>query len=128
MAEKLGIENLKKAAKLGVQLGMQIEVAGEDGFQLTDLFGFVAPLSQLPAIIADKDALVAEFKDLDGDERAELLAYVETELTLQNKKIEKLVEGGLGILVSLLQFIDVYRESKKAEPTSDEPTADQPQS
>jgi hypothetical protein len=112
----LGIEKLKVAAKLLISFGQKIESTSKDGFQIVELFSFLGELSQIPAIFADKDEIVAEFKDLDATERAELVAYIETELTLENKKVEAIIEKSLGVLISILQLVDSLKTAP-AEPT-----------
>lgn len=102
----VGIENLKKASKLLISFGQKIESTSKDGFQIVELFSFLGELSQIPDIFAHKDDIVAEFKDLDATERADLVTYIETELVLENKKVEGIIEAALGLLISLLQLVE----------------------
>lgn len=111
-----GIENLKKAALLAIQFGQQIEQSSKEGFKITDLFSFVDEIAQLPGVIASKDQIVQEFKDLTSEERAELVAYIETTLTLENKKVEELIEAGLEFLLSLLILVEKIKGPKSEEP------------
>lgn len=113
----LGIDNLKKAGKFGVGLGMQIEKALADGkFTWTDLPGFVDELLEIPGIVNNREAIVAEFKDLTIDERAELLAYLKQEFDLADDVLESKIEKGLDIAFALLSFL--------VKPASDEPKAE----
>lgn len=108
----LGIETLKKASLLGIQLGKAVETSVKDGFTLADLSNFILPLSQLPALLQDKALMVAEFKDLDATERQELLDYVSANLDLENDKLEATIEKGLAVIVSVLDLVTHL----KAEP------------
>jgi len=113
----LGIENLKKAAKLLISFGQKIESTSKDGFQAIELFSFLGEVSQVPDIISHKDDIVAEFKDLDATERAELVSYIETELVLENKKTEEIIEAGLALLISVLTLVEKIKTPKETTPT-----------
>lgn len=103
----LGIENLKKAGKFGVSLGMQFEEAtADEKFTWTDLFGFFDELIQIPGIVNNRAAIVAEFKDLDETERNELLEYLKDEFNLDNDTLEAKIEKGLDIAFALLSYIE----------------------
>lgn len=114
----LGIENLKKAAKLGVSFGMQIEASAKDGFQVSDLFSFIDEVAQIPDVVKNKQAIVDEFKDLSPEERTQLVTYIETELVLENKKTEEVIEAGLEFVISVLSLVDKIKSVKATTTTS----------
>lgn len=114
----LGIENLKKAGKFGVSLGMQFEEATVDGkFTWADLFGFFDELIQIPGIVNNREAIAAEFKDLDATERDALLQYLKDEFNLDNDTLEAKIEKGFDIAFALLSFIE--------KPVAEEPPAEE---
>mgnify|MGYP003396733825 CR=1 FL=1 len=113
MSEILGIENLKKAAQLIISFGQKIESTTKDGFQVTDLFSFLGEVSQIPSIIQNKDNIVNEFKDLGASERAELATYIEQNLVLENKRVEKIIESGLQVLIAILVLVDDLKTPKE---------------
>jgi hypothetical protein len=106
----LGIENLKQVIVVAANLGKQIEVAVKGGLKLIDLLGFVDDFTAIGAVIKNKEAIVAEFKDLDDAERAELLAYVKQNLDLENDGLEDKIEKSLTILVDILDFVGTFKK------------------
>lgn len=117
MASVVGIEKLKQASLLGIQLGNAIETTLEDGFKLADLANFILPLSQLPAVIENKALIVEEFKDLDEAEKTALINYIKTNLDLKNDKVEVAIEKGLIAIVAVLELVNAL----KKEDTPEEP-------
>jgi hypothetical protein len=106
----IGIENLKRAALLAIRFGQQIEESSKDGFKVSDLFSFIDEFAAIPAVVESKQAIIDEFKDLTPQERNELIAYVEAELKLENKKTEEIIEAALGVMISLLTLIEKLKK------------------
>lgn len=104
--EKVGIETLKQVAVALISLAKVTEDSLADGFQLTDSFAYFPVLVTLPGILKKKNDIVAEFKDLDPAERAELLSFVETTLVLSNKGLEDVVEKALASAVTIASLIE----------------------
>lgn len=105
-----GIEHLKQAALVGINFGKQIETAAEGGFKLIDLLGFVDEFTAIPGIVANKDNIVAEFKDLDAAERAELVTYVEQNLDLKNDRLEEIIEASLQAILAILTLVEKFKK------------------
>ncbi len=102
----LGIDNLKKAALLGIDIGKQVETALADGkFSWVDSFGFLDELIKVPGIINSRKDIIAEYKDLTEAEREELKEYIQDNLDLINDELEGKIEKGLDIIFSILNFI-----------------------
>lgn len=102
----LGIDNLKKAALLGIDIGKQVETALADGkFSWVDSFGFLDELIRVPGIINSRKDIIAEYQDLTADEREELKGYIQDNLDLTNDELEGKIEKGLDIIFSILNFI-----------------------
>lgn len=107
----LGIDNLKKAVKFGVDLTKQIEVAGADGFDWKDSFLFFDELMQIPGLISSGDEIKAEFLDLDTDEKEALITYFNAEFDLENDKTEAVVENALALVLQILTIISLLKKT-----------------
>lgn len=106
----LGTNNVKKAALLGVKLGMQIEKTFADGrLKLEELPDFIDELLLIPEVVQDAQLIADEFLSMTLEERQEVLQYVEMELQLVNDRIEYIVEEGLGIIISIVKFVTMLR-------------------
>ena len=110
MESLVGIENLKKAVKFGIDLSKQIEVSGQDGFDWKDSFSFFDELMQIPGIIASGDKIKAEFNDLQPEEKTELLNYFKTEFDLADDKLETIIESSLELVLQILTVITLFRK------------------
>lgn len=110
----LGIENLKKAVILGVDLGNQAAISGADGWGWLDSFSFLDELIQIPGVIAKGDEIVAELKDLDEAETAELHQLVKDRLDIPNDHTEKIVEDALLLVLTLVRMVYTIRAAKAA--------------
>lgn len=106
----LGIENLKKAIKLGIDIGEQFEVALRDGkFKLAESFGFFDELIQIPGIIKDGKVVIAELNDLDIIEKDSLILFVQQEFDIENDKAEAEIEAALKTVMGILELINLIR-------------------
>ncbi len=105
MESKLGIENLKKVFSLLANLANLGDDVGRD--TSTARWGKLLTLIPIIGTVATLDikAAVAEFKDLDATEKAELLAEIDADLKLGDEKLEKAIEDGLQIVVDLESVI-----------------------
>ena len=112
MPGEFGIEKLKDALLFTIELGEGIAERLEDDGKLSwsEILTLIPKLWPLVGIIRDGNEMVLEFKDLDDQEQAELTQYVESELDIPNEKLEKAIENGWNILVSLLRFIIDWTE------------------
>jgi hypothetical protein len=118
--QKFGIENLKKAVRFAIDLGLQIEKSGKDGFTWSDSFSFIDELLQIPGLLKSGDAILAELRELSAEERQELYAYAVAEFDIENDKVEDVVESALGVGLSVLTLVDAIR-ALNAPPVVDEP-------
>lgn len=99
-----GIDNLKKAVKLGVDLGLQADKSFEDGAQLTDFLSFVPVLMQVPGVVNAKGEIAQEAKDVDPDELAALQKYA-IELGVPEGKTAEIVQNSIGLVLSVIGLI-----------------------
>lgn len=112
-APPVGIENLKKAIKFGIDFGQQVGEAFKDGYQWTDLFSFVDELSQTPALIKSGPQILLELKGLDKAERNELEIYVQENFDIPNDKTEGIIEDSLVIAFSIVSLVSQLKPAQK---------------
>lgn len=114
--EKIGIENLKVVLKAAADFGEQTAAVLEDGkIKTTELFNYIDELMQIPGVIKAVPNLKAEFKDLDENEQAELVSYVELELDLPNDQVEGFIEDAFEWTLRLLAIVDRFKAIKAAK-------------
>jgi hypothetical protein len=106
----VGIENLKKAIKFGIDLGNQIEESGKDGYNWKDITSFFDELFQIPALISNGNAIKEEFKDLDAVEKQELVEYFTDLFDLDNDKAEAIIEKSLDIALDVLTLLKLLKK------------------
>lgn len=106
----VGIENLKKSIKFGIDLATQIEESGKDGFTWKDSFSFLDELLQVPGLIANGNAIKDEFKDLDAVEKQDLVDYFSVEFDLDNDKTEAIVEAALDLVLQVLTLLTLIKK------------------
>lgn len=109
----LGIENLKLVAKAGVDLGEKIATVFEDNkITLTEAFGFLPTLMEIPDILKKKAEIKAEWADLDTAEREEIKAFVAAELSLPNNPaLERKIEKGIGLVLDIIDFTSEFKKA-----------------
>lgn len=107
----LGIENLKVVAKFGIDLGEKAASVLADGKMTgNEVFELLPVLMSIPGILQKKDAIVAEFKDLSTDERAELNAFIQLEFDIPNDQLETKIEKGLTAVVAVLDLVTAFQK------------------
>lgn len=109
-----GISNIKIVLLFIINFGERIEkVTRPDspgGKKVTwvEVLGFLTTVKDIPELIKSAKELKAEFDDLDSQEKDELIAYVATELDLENDKVEELIEKGWATLVQLSDLVNLF--------------------
>lgn len=108
MPEKFGIENLQKVFTFGVTLGKAISTdLADNNLTLTELFGLVAQLSVIPDLLKNKDAIIAEAKDLSITEIQTLVQSIEGVIT--NQKVVAIIEHALDVATSIYALIQDFQ-------------------
>lgn len=109
----LGIENLKLVAKAGVDLGEKLATVFEDNkITLTEAFGFLPTLMDIPDILKKKADIKAEWADLDSAERNEIKTYVAAELSLPNNPaLERKIEKGISLILDVIDFTSEFKKA-----------------
>jgi len=101
----VGIENLKKAVDLGIELEKitsHIIKNGKDWMlDFKDLFEHV------PVLVADVKAIdftqvPVEFKDIDAAEGLELVAYVTSKLVVDDAKAQAIITASLKLVTDII--------------------------
>lgn len=115
MAEKIGIENLKAVLVFGVTIGKNIsDDLTDKKFTFTEILGLIPQLAQIPDLVAKKDQIIAEAKDLTLDEVKELVAVVEGVIT--NEEVVATIEDGIAVAVAVKNLIERFSKKKAAAP------------
>lgn len=102
----LGIVNLKKFFGVLASLANLGDDVGRDTSpsRWVKLLGVITILKDVPGL--DLKAVLAEIKDLDVNERQELLAEIGADLKLGDAKLESLIENGLAIVADMASVIE----------------------
>jgi hypothetical protein len=101
----LGIESIKPAIKVAAELRNVTAAAFADGkFQVMEAFGYVPALMQVQAIVESGPTILAELKDADHAERAELEAYAINELKIEAADVEGFIADALDWIIASLQL------------------------
>jgi len=112
--EKLGIDSLKKMVDLGCELehiGVQVIKNGKNIIaDITELVSEIPTLAvQVPAAIAAFPQVPAEFKDLDTQEAAELVAYTVAKLAVDNVKAVAVINASFKLVLGMyFNGIELY--------------------
>ena len=106
--KKLGFENLKEAVAAGISMGESAHCM-LDGFQFADVAKFVEAAKRLPAAVKDVKLCLPEFADLDDDEKAQLVEFVEADLELPGHvDTELAIEKGLAFAIALSDLAKLF--------------------
>lgn len=112
--EKFGIDNLKSVLVFGVTVGKTIaEDVADKKFTFTEIMALLPQLMKIPDLVAQKDAIVAEAKDLTIDEIRELVAVVEG--VINNEDVVATIEDVISIGVAIKNLIGRFKPKTVAE-------------
>ena len=110
-----GIEETKEFVKWGLQLGMAVEAALQDGkISWLDATSFMKVVTGAPKAITGIDKVPKELGDMDAAEKKELSEYIKLELDLENDGLEDKIEKGLALALELYGMVKLF--TKKDEP------------
>lgn len=112
MSEKLGIENLKEACITLINTGEKFDQALEDG-KISGVEALTITVSSATGFIAiarKGKTILAEFKDLDDEERKDLIDSVSSELDLRSEYAEKKIEAGFNVAIAVGEFLGIKKE------------------
>lgn len=109
-----GIDNLKKIVKFACGFTKQAATALADGFQWTDVFGFVDEMAEVPGVVKSLPAVKQELADLTPAERAELHAYLVEEFDIPNDQVEAFIEDAVEFALSAISLVEKFKALKAA--------------
>lgn len=107
--EKLGITKLRAAIIFALSFTQKTAAGAQDGFDWTDVSAMIPDLLQVPAIVQSSKELVAEFKDLDEEERNELSAEISTMFDLPNDQTEMYIEEALKATLYITSLVNRFK-------------------
>ena len=105
------VKETREVLDFSLSTAMTIDETLQDGFQWTDLFQYISPLSKLPKALVGIEKVPAELDQMDEEGRGELISFVKDLYNIKDDQAEEIVEQGirtgieLGKLVMLLRKI-----------------------
>lgn len=114
--EKLGIEGIKSVLAFPLSIHMAYAAANADGkIDMLDVPLLMGPAMKLvPAMQKAKQA-VAEIKDLDTNERAELNDWAKVEYDIADDTLEAKVEASIDVLLSIAVLVGTMTKEEADE-------------
>jgi len=112
--EKVGIDETRDIVKAFVELANAIDSITQDGFQLSDIFELVKPLSLIPAAVTGSEQVPGELFDLDDDERKIIYEDIE-KLEFESDYSEVIGEQALKTVMEFALLITVIDMAKNRE-------------
>ncbi|MEO9145076.1 MAG: hypothetical protein ABI237_05915 [Ginsengibacter sp.] len=110
--EKFGIENLKKLVAFGVAFGASISADLADGkFTLSEGIALLPQLMAIPDLVASKDAIINEAKDLSIDEVNELVAGIEG---VTSENVTGIISDALTFIVAGKNLVERFTNKPAA--------------
>jgi hypothetical protein len=105
--KKHDIEALKKVIDFSAAISQGLEKALADGkIGFADAPLLTAPGVALFALLPVISSVVSEFKDLDEEEKKDLIAYAEAHFDLANDQAERLAERSFAIALALGDLLE----------------------
>jgi len=112
MDEKYGIEQFRDVVKATVSLANAIDSTTQDGFQLSDIFEFVKPLSLIPAAITGSSEIWNELSDYSDEERKVVQGDIE-ELDFESEHAEAIGEQAVRVATEFAVLLTIIRMSRQ---------------
>ena len=104
--EQIGIDKVKAAVKVALELVLQYKQAKEDDDKISPMeyLGFIDELLALVKVVPNFKTILLQLKDMDDAEALELIAYIESFGILKEKAVVILSN----VLQVLETLYDVY--------------------
>ena len=117
MAEKYGIEALKSVLSFGITIGQSLSSdLADKKLSLTEIIGLVPQFLELPNLVAQKDEIINEAKDLSLDEVKELVGSFNGVIT--NENLVGTIEDILTLVVAAKNVIERFTSKPDAATTA----------
>jgi hypothetical protein len=103
------VKETKDVLGFALTFGSAMGSALQDGkLGITDIPGFLPAVMKLPAAIEGVTKVPSELSHLDESEKEELLAYLKSEFSLPDDKIESAVLDGLKLVADLHGYVQKH--------------------
>ena len=118
--EKFGVENLKEVLNAGIALGVGLDKSLSDDGKITwmEYFNFTGVITKLPAAINDIGLVPKEVKDLDAEEKQEIVDFVADKLDLEDDnleaQVEKIFEDIMNTFIAILTLTSTIQGMRKS--------------
>jgi len=104
--EKLNIVELKEALKTIVDISVTIDKDLEDNkLSLMEKIDIAIKSIKLISVIKNIKVIWAQYKDLDDEEKAELITYFKEKFDLRNDLTEEIIERIFEAIINLQEII-----------------------
>ena len=104
----------KVLVKFGAELGMDIEKSLDDGkLDAGDAVRFFPVLTQIGDVVEAIKVAPKSFSEFTTEEKAELSAYLDSELDLVNDNLEHLIEKSLVVVAGIMELVHLAGTLKK---------------
>ena len=101
-----GINETLDVVRFGVAVGNALGKAYADKkFEVSDLLFLVDSLTKLPPALAGLEKVPEELKDLDAEEREQLLETIAKEFDIPQDNVESIIEDAIKLGVAIALFI-----------------------
>lgn len=106
----LGIENLKRLVKVGLDLGEKVEKDFKDKkISFFEAIGLVPDIFSAISVAKSWKDVQQEINDLSTEETTELEQYVMAEFDIPNEKVKVFINHALMLVVSLVALVDEFK-------------------
>lgn len=109
MSGEYGINETKEVLAFAFSLHKAYELAQVDGkIDLFDANLLIDPVMKLVPAIKDVKLVIAEFKDMDSAERAELDQWIKDNYDIADDELEAKIEKGFSVVLALGEFLGKF--------------------
>lgn len=109
MPVKIGFKETKEAIDLAIALGRGIEKSlGDDKINFTDIPNFIPATMLLFQAIDGIEDVPLEFSVSSKEEIDELKAYVQSQIDLEDDKLESFIEDSFKVLLDIYVIYKAY--------------------
>ena len=106
-----GVNNLKKVMEKTINFGMALRDSLEDKrITVTEGVGLLANLVGFGTVLLNWREVKEEYKDLDDQEREEILDHLKQAFALENDRVEAIVEESFEVLLVVDKFTLNFRK------------------
>ena len=109
-----GIENLKAALLAAAVLWNKLDETLEDKkVNFFEGITLIKPVIEVAGIVKTWPEIKAEFWDLDGSERSDLIKIFASEFDIRNDEAEEKIEALFAWVISTSSVMEIYQKFRK---------------